>query len=165
MRFLKHPCSNLQSQCKKKCSASHQITNELHEVKERKKCFLCWRASLQDQMKSENFECRAVRRKTNPYYTHIYSNVVLDRVLIVISLDKISTNLDWIKLNLHFPLCNVYDIYTWRIPCFSYDLMRKWVFCHIFFLHLFFLSLHLFEYWIPYSNCLLYSKFILSKII
>ena len=69
MRFLKHPCSNLQSQCKKKCSASHQITNELHEVKERKKYFfLCWRAGLQDQMKSENFECRA---KTNRYYTHI----------------------------------------------------------------------------------------------
>ena len=81
---------------------------------------------MQDQMKSENFECRAVRRKTNPYYTHIvYSNVVLDRVLIVISLDRISTNLDWIKLNLHFPLCNVYDIYTWRIPCFSYGLMKK----------------------------------------
>ena len=60
-------------------------------------------------------------------YTHsIYSNVVLDRVLIVISLDRISTNLDWIKLNLHFPLCNVvYDIYTGRITRFSYDLMRK----------------------------------------
>ena len=122
MRFLKHPCSNLQSQCKKKCSASHQITNELHEVKERKKYFfLCWRAGLQDQMKSENFECR-----TNRYYTHIYSNVVLDRVLIVISLDRISTNLDWLKLNLHFPLCNVvYDIYTRRITRFSYDLIRK----------------------------------------
>ena len=126
MRFLKHPCSNLQSQCKKKCSASHQITNELHEVKERKKYFFFM---LEGRFARPNEKWKLWMQSKNKslLYTHsIYSNVVLDRVLIVISLDRISTNLDWLKLNLHFPLCNVvYDIYTRRITRFSYDLIRK----------------------------------------
>ena len=66
----------------KKCSASHQITNELHEVKERKKVFFMLEGRLKQEMKSENFECS----KKQIVITH--SNVVLDRVLIVISLDR-----------------------------------------------------------------------------